>query len=153
VPYRRTLAKNRIGLGRSAIHYAGPFRVKTVDTTGAGDIFHAGFITLLQGWPLQRSSISPAPRPRSTAPPSAPRWHQSMRHGEELRPPVLGILSAYKLGCFVAENGQSTGGIDCPMACRRRLDATAAPRRCSERGAAQAEIGLPLQGPACKTLD
>jgi sulfofructose kinase len=36
-------------------HYAPAFRVKTVDTTGAGDIFHAGFIYgLLQGWPLQR---------------------------------------------------------------------------------------------------
>jgi sulfofructose kinase len=36
-------------------HYAAAFRVKTVDTTGAGDIFHAGFIYgLLQGWPLQR---------------------------------------------------------------------------------------------------
>ena len=36
-------------------HYATAFRVKTVDTTGAGDIFHAGFIYgLLQGWPLQR---------------------------------------------------------------------------------------------------
>jgi len=36
-------------------HYAPAFRVNTVDTTGAGDIFHAGFIYgLLQGWPLQR---------------------------------------------------------------------------------------------------
>src|SRR3984893_8053889 len=35
--------------------YAPAFRVDTVDTTGAGDIFHAGFIYgLLQGWPLQR---------------------------------------------------------------------------------------------------
>jgi len=36
-------------------HYARAFCVETVDTTGAGDIFHAGFIfALLQGWPLQR---------------------------------------------------------------------------------------------------
>jgi sulfofructose kinase len=36
-------------------HYAPAFRVQTVDTTGAGDIFHAGFIYgLLQGWPLPR---------------------------------------------------------------------------------------------------
>jgi len=36
-------------------HYAPAFRVHTVDTTGAGDIFHAGFIYgYLQGWPLQR---------------------------------------------------------------------------------------------------
>ena len=36
-------------------HYASAFRVETIDTTGAGDIFHAGFIYgLLQGWPLQR---------------------------------------------------------------------------------------------------
>jgi sulfofructose kinase len=36
-------------------HYAPAFRVNTVDTTGAGDIFHAGFIFgLLQGWPLSR---------------------------------------------------------------------------------------------------
>jgi sulfofructose kinase len=36
-------------------HYTPAFRVDTVDTTGAGDIFHAGFIYgLLQGWPLQR---------------------------------------------------------------------------------------------------
>jgi sulfofructose kinase len=36
-------------------HYAPAFRVNTVDTTGAGDIFHAGFIfSLLQGWPLPR---------------------------------------------------------------------------------------------------
>jgi sulfofructose kinase len=36
-------------------HYAPAFRVDTKDTTGAGDIFHAGFIYgLLQGWPLPR---------------------------------------------------------------------------------------------------
>jgi len=36
-------------------HYAPAFCVQPVDTTGAGDIFHAGFIYgLLQGWPLQR---------------------------------------------------------------------------------------------------
>lgn len=35
-------------------HYASAYRIEPVDTTGAGDIFHAGFIYgLLQGWPLQ----------------------------------------------------------------------------------------------------
>src|SRR6266699_5859840 len=36
-------------------HYASAYRVQAVDTTGAGDIFHAGFIYgFLLGWPLQR---------------------------------------------------------------------------------------------------
>jgi sulfofructose kinase len=36
-------------------HTAQAYRVQAVDTTGAGDIFHAGFIYgLLHGWPLQR---------------------------------------------------------------------------------------------------
>jgi sulfofructose kinase len=39
----------------SQFHYAPAFRVQPLDTTGAGDIFHAGFIYgLLQGWPLPR---------------------------------------------------------------------------------------------------
>jgi len=39
----------------SQFHYASAFRVQPLDTTGAGDIFHAGFIYgLLQGWPPQR---------------------------------------------------------------------------------------------------
>lgn len=37
-------------------HQSAAFRVSATDTTGAGDIFHAGFIFgLLQDWPLQRS--------------------------------------------------------------------------------------------------
>jgi sulfofructose kinase len=36
-------------------HYAPAFQVETVDTTGAGDIFHAGFIfAMLRGCPLQK---------------------------------------------------------------------------------------------------
>jgi sulfofructose kinase len=39
----------------SQFHYAPAFQIQPVDTTGAGDIFHAGFIYgLLQGWPLVR---------------------------------------------------------------------------------------------------
>ena len=39
----------------SQFHYAPAFQVQPLDTTGAGDIFHAGFIYgLLQGWPLPR---------------------------------------------------------------------------------------------------
>jgi sugar/nucleoside kinase (ribokinase family) len=38
-----------------AIHHTPAYRVPVVDTTGAGDIFHAGFIfALLQGWSLER---------------------------------------------------------------------------------------------------
>ena len=37
------------------LHYAAAFNVPVVDTTGAGDTFHAGFIyAMLQGWPLGR---------------------------------------------------------------------------------------------------
>jgi sulfofructose kinase len=36
-------------------HYAPAYQVEPMDTTGAGDTFHAGFIYgLQQGWPLQR---------------------------------------------------------------------------------------------------
>jgi len=39
----------------SQFHHAAAFQVESVDTTGAGDIFHAGFIYgLLRGWPLAR---------------------------------------------------------------------------------------------------
>jgi sulfofructose kinase len=37
------------------LHHISAYRVPVVDTTGAGDIFHAGFIYgLLQNWPLER---------------------------------------------------------------------------------------------------
>jgi sulfofructose kinase len=37
------------------LHYTPAYSVPVVDTTGAGDIFHAGFIYgLLQDWPLDR---------------------------------------------------------------------------------------------------
>ena len=40
--------------GKQLLHRAA-YRVPVVDTTGAGDIFHAGFIYgLLKGWPLER---------------------------------------------------------------------------------------------------
>lgn len=36
-------------------HHTPAYRVPVVDTTGAGDIFHAGFIfAMLQGWPTER---------------------------------------------------------------------------------------------------
>jgi sulfofructose kinase len=39
----------------SEFHYSPAFRIQPLDTTGAGDIFHAGFIYgLLQGWSLPR---------------------------------------------------------------------------------------------------
>jgi sulfofructose kinase len=39
----------------SQFQHVSAYRVPVVDTTGAGDIFHAGFIYgLLQGWPLER---------------------------------------------------------------------------------------------------
>jgi sugar/nucleoside kinase (ribokinase family) len=37
------------------LHHSSAYRVPVVDTTGAGDVFHAGFIYgLLQGWGLER---------------------------------------------------------------------------------------------------
>jgi sulfofructose kinase len=37
------------------LHYSAAYSVPVIDTTGAGDIFHAGFIYgLLQDWPLDR---------------------------------------------------------------------------------------------------
>lgn len=40
--------------GERSIHRTA-YRVSTVDTTGAGDLFHAGFVYgLLQGWPIER---------------------------------------------------------------------------------------------------
>lgn len=39
----------------TVVHHTPAYRVPVIDTTGAGDIFHAGFIfALLHGWPLAR---------------------------------------------------------------------------------------------------
>jgi sugar/nucleoside kinase (ribokinase family) len=39
----------------TSFHYNSAYRVPVVDTTGAGDIFHAGFIYgLLKGWDIAR---------------------------------------------------------------------------------------------------
>jgi sulfofructose kinase len=39
----------------NSFHHTPAYQVPVMDTTGAGDIFHAGFIYgLLQGWPLDR---------------------------------------------------------------------------------------------------
>jgi sugar/nucleoside kinase (ribokinase family) len=44
-----------IGWDGTELFHSPAFCVPVTDTTGAGDIFHAGFIySLLQGWPLQR---------------------------------------------------------------------------------------------------
>lgn len=38
-----------------AFHYSPAFRLRAVDTTGAGDVFHAAFVySLLAGWPVDR---------------------------------------------------------------------------------------------------
>lgn len=59
--YRNTLTAATLGEGGvlawngKALHHASAYRVPVVDTTGAGDIFHAAFLCgLLRGWPLAR---------------------------------------------------------------------------------------------------
>jgi sulfofructose kinase len=48
-----TLGENgAMALDEDGIHYAPAFEVEAVDTTGAGDVFRAGFIyAMLRGWP------------------------------------------------------------------------------------------------------
>ncbi len=49
-------AGGALALVRGHLHYVPSFRVPVVDTTGAGDIFHAGCIHgLLQEWPVEHT--------------------------------------------------------------------------------------------------
>ena len=56
-PHHRMLVvtlgeRGAMALDANGIHYAPAFAVEAVDTTGAGDVFRAGFIyALLRGWP------------------------------------------------------------------------------------------------------
>jgi sulfofructose kinase len=67
-------------------HYAAAYRIEVVDTIGAGDIFHAGFIYgLLQGWPLQRQlDFACAAAALNCAGMGARGGIQPVRHIEEL---------------------------------------------------------------------
>lgn len=49
-------AEGVLGWDGQHFHYSAAFRVQVVDSTGAGDIFHAAFVYgLLQGWPLPKT--------------------------------------------------------------------------------------------------
>ena len=46
--------RGAMALDREGVHYAPAFAVEAVDTTGAGDVFRAGFLfALLRGWPTE----------------------------------------------------------------------------------------------------
>ncbi len=49
-------ARGSVGVSSSGTVYQPSFKVKVVDTTGAGDVFHGAFIySLLQGWDLAKA--------------------------------------------------------------------------------------------------
>jgi sulfofructose kinase len=46
--------RGALALDGDTIHHVPAFRVRALDTTGAGDVFRAGFIyALLRGWPAE----------------------------------------------------------------------------------------------------
>jgi sulfofructose kinase len=46
--------RGAMALDRDGVHHAPAFEVEAVDTTGAGDVFRAGFVfALLRGWPTE----------------------------------------------------------------------------------------------------
>jgi sulfofructose kinase len=78
------------------------FRVPVVDTTGAGDIFRAGFIYgLMQEWPLERQlDFSCAAAAMNCMAQGARGGIQDVDAVENLRSTVARYESAYGLSTF-----------------------------------------------------
>jgi len=87
--------------GKQMVHSAA-YRVPVVDTTGAGDIFRAGFIYgLMQEWPLERQlDFSCAAAAMNCMAQGARGGIQSVDAIENLRSTVARYESAYVLSAF-----------------------------------------------------
>jgi sulfofructose kinase len=87
--------------GKQLVHCAA-YRVPVVDTTGAGDIFRAGFIYgLMQEWPLERQlDFSCAAAAMNCMAQGARGGIKTVNAVEDLRSTVARYESAYGLSAF-----------------------------------------------------